>query len=195
MKKLVLSLALVPCLAFSAAAAMKIGTVEMMTLVRNHKSYETNKRFLTDSEKESQARLDSMKKDLEKLQSDGQKLAEEAQNPMLAESKRKELEKQLVDIQKKFVGGQQALRSEAMRAQQELQSTESKFLKITSDDLHKVIDEFAEKQGYDLILDTTAAPFSKKSLDCTDGVLKAMGVDPAKAVKPGKDSGKKDESK
>jgi len=192
MKKLALALALVPALAL---ADMKIGTVEMMTLVRNHKSYENNKRFLSDSEKESQAKLESMRTDVEKIQAEGQKLAEEAQNPMLAAGKRQELEKKLVDIQKKFVAGQQALRSEAMRAQQSLQENEAKFLKITGEDLRKVINGFAEKNGYDLIIDSSALPYSKKSLDVTDGVLKAMGVDPAKAVKPDKDGKKSNEGK
>ena len=192
MKKLAIALALVPALAM---ADMKIGTVEMMTLVRNHKSYESNKRFLTDSEKDSQARLDSLRKDVERIQADGQKLAEEAQNPMLAAGKRQEIEKQLVEIQKKFVAGQQHLRNEAMRAQQDLQATEAKFLKITGEDLRKTIREFAEQNGYDLIVDSTAVPYSKPSYDVTDGVLKAMGVDPAKAVKPGSDEAKKNEGK
>ena len=184
MKKIVFALALVPALAM---ADMKIGTVEMMTLVRNHKSYESNKRFLTDSEKESSARLDSMRKDVDKIQADGQKLAEEAQNPMLAAAKRQEIEKQLVEIQKKYVVAQQQLRSEAMRAQQDLQTTEAKFLKITGEDLRKVINEFAEKNGYDMVIDSTAVPYFKAAFNVTDEVLKAMGVDPAKAVKPGKE--------
>ena len=193
MKKLVIALALVPALAM---AELKIGTVEIGILIRNHKSYETNKRFLNDSEKETQARLDSMRKDLEKIQADGQKLAEEAQNPMLAAGRRQELEKQLIEIQKKFVSGQQTLRNEAMRAQQDLQSTEAKFQKIMGDDLRKVISEFAATNGYDLVIDTTVIPYSNKSLDVTDGVLKLMGVDPEKAVKPGKEEEKKsDEGK
>ena len=184
MKKLVFALALVPAFVM---ADMKIGAVEMMTLVRNHKSYESNKRFLTDSEKESSARLDSMRKEVDKIQAEGQKLAEEAQNPMLAAGKRQETEKQLVEIQKKYVSAQQQLRSEAMRAQQDLQATEAKFLKITGEDLRKVINEFAEKNGYDMVVDSSAVPYFKPAYNVTDAVLKEMGVDPAKAVKPGKE--------
>ena len=190
MNKIIVTLFGLSFFVLSANADMKIGTVDMMTLVRNHKSYESNKRFLSDSEKESTARLDSMRKDVEKIQAEGQKLAEEAQNPMLAASKRQELEKQLVEIQKKFIAGQQQLRNEAMRAQQDLQATETKFLKITGEDLRKTINEFAEKNGYDLVIDSSAVPFSRPAYDVTDGVLKTMGVDPAKAVKPGKDEAK-----
>ena len=192
MKKLMAVLAVVPLVAM---ADMKLGTLDMMVLVRNHKSYESNKQFLSATEKESQAKLDSMRKDIEKIEDEGRKLAEEAQNPMLAASKRQELEKKLVDIQKKYVAGQQALRSEAMRAQQDLQAMETKFLKITSDDLRKTISAYAEKNGYDLIVDASAAPYAKKSIDCTDGVLKEMGVDPAKAIKSPADEKKTDEGK
>ena len=157
MKKLVIALALVPAIAM---ADLKIGTVEIGILIRNHKSYETNKRFLDDSEKESQARLESMRKDLEKVQADGQKIADEAQNPMLAAGRRQELEKRLMEIQKKLISGQQALRGEAMRAQQDLQSTEAKFQKIMGDDLRKVISDFAATNGYDLVIDSSAVPYS-----------------------------------
>ena len=187
MKKLAVALALIPAVAL---ADLKIGTVEMMTLVRNHKSYESNKRFLTDSEKESSSRIESMRKEVEKIQEEGQKLAEEAQNPMIAAGRRQEIEKQLVEIQKKYIAGQQQLRNEAMRAQQDLQTTEAKFLKITGDDLRKVIGEFAAKNNYDLVVDSTAVPYFKSELDVTDEVLKSMGVDPEKAVKPGKEEAK-----
>ena len=45
----------------------------------------------------------------------------------------------------------------------------------------KRVKEFAEAKGYDMVLDSQAAVFGKKSFDVTDEILKAMGVDPAKA--------------
>ena len=50
MKKMMLGM-----MALCAATAfgdLKIGTVDMMVLVRNHKSYDTNKKMLQDSEKD-----------------------------------------------------------------------------------------------------------------------------------------------
>ena len=44
------------------------------------------------------------------------------------------------------------------------------------------------KKGYDFILDSNAAPYSKKSFEVTGDLLKAMGVDPASAK--GRDEGK-----
>ena len=180
MKKLVFcAMSLAAAVAFGE---MKIGTVDMLTLVRNHKSYETNKQTLTDTEKDYQKKLDREKGELEKIQDDGRKLAEQTRNPMLSEAAKQKLEKDLMDIQTRFLQGQQRLRQEAMRSQQELQDLEGRLLKRTTEDLRKNINDFAESNGYDFIFDASAVPFAKRAYDVTPGVLKKMGVDPAKAV-------------
>ena len=80
----------------------------------------------------------------------------------------------------------------AITALLDLQALEGRLLKATTEDLRKRINAFAESEGYDLIVDATAAPFSKKELDVTPEILKAMGVDPEKALeqKDSDDEGK-----
>lgn len=185
MKKIALIAAVAA--AATASADMKIGTVDMIVLVRNHASYEPNKKLLTDTEKDYSKKIDRMKSDIEDVQEEGKKLTEQLRNPMLAPAAKAKLEKDLLDIQNKFLSGQQAIRAEAMRNQQDLQALEGRLLKATTEDLHKRIDAFAEKEGYDLIVDVSATPFAKKDLDVTSEILKAMGVDPAQA-KGSKDS-------
>ena len=85
---------------------------------------------------------------------------------------------------------QQKLRSEAMHNQQELSDLEARLLKTQAADLKKRIAEFADKNGYDLVIDASAAIFSKKSYDVTPQVLKAMGVDPKAAAAKEKNEGK-----
>jgi Skp family chaperone for outer membrane proteins len=176
-------IALIAALAATAVASadIKIGTVDMIMLVRNHSSYEPNKKLLNDTEKDYAKKVDRMKADLEEIQEEGKSLSEQLRNPMLAPAAKAKLEKDLLDIQNKFLSGQQAIRNEMMRSQQDMQGLEGRLLKATTEDLHKRIDDFAEKAGYDLILDVSAAPFAKKSLDVTPDILKAMGVDPATA--------------
>ena len=109
MKKMMLGM-----MALCAATAfgdMKIGTVDMMVLVRNHKSYDTNKKMLQDSEKDYQKELDSMKAELDALQDEGKKVADQARNPMISQSQKDKIEKELLDIQNKYVAGQQKLRT------------------------------------------------------------------------------------
>lgn len=187
MKKLMLAMAAMA--AVTAFADMKIGTVSMLKLVRNHSSYEPNRKFLLETEKDYSKKLDQMKSDLESVQEEGKKIADQLRNPMLAQAAKAKLEKELVDIQNRFLAGQQKIRAEAMRSQQEMQGHEARLLKATTEDLRSKIEAFANEKGYDLIVDATAVPFSKKSLDVTDQVLRTMGVDPDKA-KDEKNEGK-----
>ena len=188
MKKMMLGM-----LALCAATAfgdMKIGTVDMMVLVRNHKSYDTNKKMLQDSEKDYQRELDSMKSELDALQDEGKKIADQGRNPMLSQAQKDKIEKELLDIQNKYVAGQQKLRSKAMESQQKLQEFEARLLKATTEDIRSVVNKFADDNVYDLIIESTVTAFAKKSLDVTDGILKEMGVDPKYAKGREKDEGK-----
>ena len=182
MKKIALAAALAATTV--AMADIKVGTVDMFVLVRNHASYEPNEKLLNDTEKDYAKKIDRLKAGLEETQEEYKKLTEQYRNPMLAQSAKDKLEKQIVDLQNKLLAGQQTIRNEMMRTQQDLQGLERRLLKATTEDLHNRIDAFAEHEGYDLILDVSAAPFAKKSLDVTPEILKAMGVDPEKAKGP-----------
>ena len=78
--------------ASTAFADIKLGTVDMLVLVRNHSSYESNKQFLLSSEKDGQKRLDAMKDEFDSVQEEARKKAEEYRNPMLAQSAKDKLE-------------------------------------------------------------------------------------------------------
>lgn len=185
MKKLI-AVALV-AICSAAFADIKVGTVEMVVLVRNHKSYESNKKFLQGAEKDYQRKLDQMRAEIDAIQDEGKKVADQAKNPMLAQAAKDKIEQELIEIQNRYVAAQQRLRSEAMDSQQKLQESESRLLKITTDDIRKVVNSFAEKNGYDLIVESTVTAYAKKSLDVTDAILKEMGVDPKTAKGRGGD--------
>ena len=186
MKKLVF--AAMVAVAMGAGAEMKFGTVNMMTLVRNHPNYDSNKTLLTSTDKDYQKKLELIKADGEKLQDEGKKLAEQVRNPMLTAKAKDDIEKQLVEIQKKLMGIEQRYRSEAMRCRQDLQDLEGRLLRTTTDDLRKRISKFAEANGFDMVFDSSAAAYAKKGFDVTDQMLKEMGVDPKTAR--GADEGK-----
>ena len=178
MNKLIFAAAAAVVIGSSAFGELKLGTVDLMLLIRNHPNYESNNSLLSTTDKDYQKKLDAIKAEGEKLQEEGRKLAESMQNPMLAQKAKQDVEKQLMDIQKKLMGIEQRYRSEAMRCRQDLQELEGRLLKTTTEDLRKRVKEFAEKNGYDLVIDKSAAPFSKDSFDVTAQVLKSMGVDP-----------------
>lgn len=189
MKRLVVLAAIAASVA--AFADVKIGTVDMMTLVRNHKDYEGNKQLLSSTEKDYHERMEGMRTKLESIQEEGRKLAEEYRNPMLAQTAKTKLESDISAVQERFMAQQQKMRSQALRDQQELSDLEARLLKRQAEDLKKWIAKFAETNGYDFILDASAAIYAKKSSDVTEGVLKEMGVDPKAAkAKDAKDEGK-----
>ena len=68
-----------------------------------------------------------------------------------------------------------------MSNQQNLADLEARLLKAQATDLKKRIARYAEKAGIDLIVDSAAALYARKSFDVTDQILKDMGVDPKAA--------------
>ena len=80
----------------------------------------------------------------------------------------------------------------AARYQSDLSELESRLLKIETEEIRAKINAYAKKNGYDIIADSSMLAFSKDSLDVTDDVLKALGVDPAKRKEKAK---KADEGK
>ena len=180
MKKLILLTALAA--ATTVFADLKIGTVDMMSLVRNHSSYEPNKKLLTETEKDYTKKLDAMKTELDEIQEEGKNMTDQLRNPLLSQGSKTKLEKDLMDIQNKFITAQQRIRAEMLRSQQDLQDLEGRLLKATTEDLREKINAFAAANKYDLIVDITAAPFASAKLDVTPAILKSMGVDPENTV-------------
>ena len=180
MKKLILLTALAA--ATTVFADLKIGTVDMMSLVRNHSSYEPNKKLLTETEKDYTKKLDAMKAELDEIQEEGKNMTDQLRNPLLSQGSKTKLEKDLMDIQNKFITAQQRIRAEMLRSQQDLQDLEGRLLKATTEDLREKINTFAAANKYDLIVDITAAPFASAKLDVTPAILKSMGVDPENTV-------------
>lgn len=172
-----------------ASAELKMATVDIMKLARNHSDYERNRSFLASKDKDLKEKLDSIKAEGESLQAEGRKMAEQFRNPMLSSKMKAELEKKLSDIQQKLMAIEQRYRAEGMRGRQDIQEDESRMLKATTDDLRKLIGEFAKANGYNFIVDKNAVPYCDGAFDITDSVLKSMGVDPAKARGNG-DAGK-----
>ena len=80
MKKLLIAFCAVAVAA--ASFALKIGTVDMVVLVKNHPAYETNKTLLLNTEKDFRKKLEEMNKELASIQEEGKKHAEVIRNPM-----------------------------------------------------------------------------------------------------------------
>lgn len=178
--------------ALTVSADMKIGTVNMIDLVRLHPSHESNRTLVKTTDSEYKAKLDAKQDELKEIADEGKKAQGDLQNPMLSAQARAAAQKKLEGIQKRFLEGQQEMRQMATRFQGDLSELESRLIKLETEDIRAKINAYAKENGYDFIADSTILAFSKESYDVTDDILKAMGVDPAKRKEKAKkaDAGK-----
>lgn len=178
MKKIVVLAAIVAAL--TVAAELKIGTVNMVDLVRLHPNHESNRALVKTTDSEYKAKLDAKQDELKEIADEGKKSQSDLQNPMLSTQARAAAQKKLEGIQKRFLEGQQEMRQMATRFQNDLGELESRLIKLETDDIRAKISAYAKENDYDLIADSTILAFAKESFDVTDEILKSMGVDPAK---------------
>ena len=94
---------------------------------------------------------------------EGTKLATDMQNPMLSEEAKQKKTKDIEELQRKAMRKQQQLRGDAMQSQKRLADLEAKLLKSQADDIKARIAKFAEKEGYDLVLESAAARLEESS--------------------------------
>lgn len=188
MKKLIFALTLAAACAVQAAE-LKMATVDVLVLVRNHPDYDRNEKFMESKSQDLEKKGDQIKAEGEALQTEGRKLVEQMRNPMLNDKAKAEIEKKIQTIQQKLMEIEQRYRTEMMRGNQDLQDDRQRMMKAISDDLKSRLAAYAESKGLDLILDTNIVAYSKDSFEVTNDILKDMGVDPAKA------KGKNDEGK
>ena len=178
MKKIMMVAAMAAAL--TTAAEVKIGTVNMVDLVRLHPNHESNRTLVKTTDAEYKAKLDAKQDELKEIAEEGKKAQSDLQNPMLSTQARATAQKKLEGIQQRFLNGQQDMRQMATRFQNDLGELETRLLKMETDDIRAKISAYAKAHGYDFIADGTILAFAKESYDVTDDILKSMGVDPAK---------------
>ena len=187
MRRLISGICIAVC--FAAAAETKIGTINMVDLVRLHPNHESNRALVKSTDADYKAKIESQQETLKRLAEEGKKAFEEMSNPMLSASAKAAAQKKVEGLQQKIIAGQQELRSAAQHYQNELADLEQRLIKIETDDIRAKVAKFAKDNGFDIIADSSMLAFSKESFDVTDKILEIMKVDPAKR-KELKDSGK-----
>ncbi len=164
----------------TAFAEMKIGTVNMVDLVKLHPSYETNKSLLKSTDKDYKEKLDKRQEEIKAIADDGKKAQEDLSNPMLSASAKASAQKKLESVQRRYIAARQDMEAEVRRYQNELADLESRLMKLQTEDIREKISAYAKKNGYDMIIDATMLAYSKESFEVTDEILREMGIDPAK---------------
>lgn len=178
MKKLLLGLSLVACLA--AAAELKVGTVNMVHLVELHPTHESNKALVKSTNDDYKAKLEAKQDALKALAEDAKKVYDDMQNPMLSAAGKAEAQKKLEALQQKGNAARQELIRADQHYREEMNDLETRLIKLETSDIRAKISAYAKEKGFDLVLDATMAAYATDALDVTDDILRAMKVDPAK---------------
>ena len=159
-----------------ATATVKMGTVNLETLIKNHPSHESNRTLVKSTADDYRKKMDARQEKIKALVEEGKKHQSDWQNPMLSAVAKADLQKKLEDVQRRMYAIQQEMRAEDQRCQEELADLQQRLFKIEKKDVETRISEFAKEEGYDLIVDIAACGFAKLELDVTDKILKKMGV-------------------
>ncbi len=167
--------------ALVASAEMKVGTVNLETLIKNHPNHESNRTLVKSTADDYRKKMESRQEQAKALMEEGKKIQSDYQNPMLSASAKTDLQKKMEGLQRRLYALQQEMRADDQHYQEELSDLQQRLFKIEKKDVEAKIAEFAKENGYDMILDVAACGFSKPELDVTDAVLKKMGVEKAKA--------------
>jgi outer membrane protein len=145
-----------------AADALKIGVIDMRTIVNSAPQAKDameklKKEFKTREEKIITAEK-ALKEKAEKLQRN---------SAVMSEAEKSKLEKDVVAGQRELQHMQSEFREDAAMRQQE-------EMKKIMDRINVVVDDLAKKEKYDLIIHKDVVPYAAKTVDVTDKVVKAI---------------------
>ena len=169
--------------ALVASAGMKVGTVNLETLIKNHPNHESNRTLVKSTADDYRKKMEARQEQAKVLMEEGKKIQSDYQNPMLSAAAKTDLQKKMDGLQRKLYSLQQEMRADDQHYQEELADLQQRLFKIEKKDVEEKITEFAKEQEYDLIVDVAACGFSKPDLDVTENILKKMGVEKPKADK------------
>lgn len=156
---LFLAFCTLPSVSFAADAAVKLGAVDVQTVLNES---ETGKKAKNDLEaliKSKQVVIDEKGKMIEKLKSDVEKQAS-----VLSADARKTKEEEL----EKLIREYQRL---VQDSQAEIKKKEAELTDSILKDIHDIIDKIGQDEGYTLIIEKGMAVYSDKSIDITGRVM------------------------
>jgi outer membrane protein len=159
----ILALAAALAFAFTSVPALaddKLGVVDLQRALNEVEEGAAAKKALKKEFDEKQRQLDARQNELKKMKDEL-----DAQSTMMAAEKKQEkvaeLQRKLVEVQQLYMSLQQDL------SKREADATASIFQKMGV-----ILAQMGEEQGYSAIVEKTAVPFFKPSLDVTNELIR-----------------------
>jgi outer membrane protein len=183
---LVLGISIVALLnpSVSFGQQLKIASVDMSKVFTEY--YKTKK---AEAELKDQAdgfgkELRDKASDLQKMEEDGKKLHEEASNPAFTEEKKAEKQKLFDTKRNEFRLLANDLNQLKQAREKELKDRQNKVRSAIVDEITKIIQEKAKREGYSMVVDKTGLTLSgvppfifvQDSLDITADVIRTLNA-------------------
>lgn len=164
----------------AAAHAASVAVVDMNDLVRLHPNTPKDKADLELMLKDFQKERDDFRSNLEAMNAELEKAAQdlEKQGPALSEAARANLRSNAMTLQKNLIATERAAQDKMAERQRQMQETENRFLRRTSEEIRAKIETYAKANKIDIVIDMQALPYFNTSVEITNDILKSMNVDP-----------------
>ena len=188
--KWILTLAAAAALTASGwAAELKVATVDLDKVFTAHPKTQAAEADLKKAEDGIQGELDQMLAEGKALEYDVAKLREAAKNPLLTEDarlkKRNEAEEKLTQLQEFQLRARRMQETKLKQMREQVMKTRQGIV----DELLKVVADFAQAEGYDLVFDRSGltmnmiplAIYSNPEFDVTDQLIARLKAAPAPA--------------
>ncbi len=163
---------------------LKIAAVDMSKVFAEYYKTKKAESELKDRAGGYEKELRERASELQKLQEDGKKLQEDAENPAFNEDKRSEKRKAVEAKATEFRLLAQQLQDMKLNRERELKDQQNRVRGTIVDEITKVIQDKAKRDGYSLVVDRTgltlsgvsAFIFVQDSLDITAEVIKTLNA-------------------
>lgn len=159
-----LSLTLAGFSSQAVAEEIKIGVIDMRTIVTTSTQA---KDAMEKLKKEFKGREDKIIATEKSLKEKSEKL--QRNSAVMSEAEKLKLEKEVIASQRELQRMQTEFREDAQIRQQE-------EMKKLVEKINGAVAELAKKEKYDLVIHSEVVPFSSKNVDITDKVMKAIAA-------------------
>lgn len=167
-----------------AAAEQKIAVLDLEKIVLLHPNTAHDKELLSASVKEMSAQREALAGSVKKARDDFEAAAKEADNPALSEKARTAKIEEAAAKREAAIDALQAADKKMRELQKQLSEQELRMLKVTTDEIRKVVETYAKANGISLILQLpsdrigsgSGVLYSDGSMDITKAIMDKMGI-------------------
>ncbi|MCM8769445.1 MAG: OmpH family outer membrane protein [Candidatus Omnitrophica bacterium] len=147
-----------------AAKDLKVGVVDVEKVYAAYEKAKASAAEIQTERKSKQDELAKKREELKALREDYDKRKDK-----MTEAEKKEMEKKIADKSREILAFTNV-------SNQELQKKNQELTRARLDEIAKVIQDYATKNKYDLIIDKKSLPYFSSAYNVSDDIIKALNA-------------------